>query len=210
MQNRLTTIEWKTDGTSLVYLEYSRDAGTGTWYRINTDPVNADDEVYNWVTPDISTRYALVRIVDEETETVLDQSDSVFSIIPGFAQIIRPSSGDPIYQGGSVDSIRWVSKGYDKIRFAFSSDGGENWKSVTPELDPKLGAYKWKIPEVTTKNALVKMIDIETEETIATSTPFKILNGNFKFRDPRQGDEIEAQSTIRIMVGLRRYRQSGY
>lgn len=195
--NKLYQIEWLTNGTAMVYLEYSRDAGI-TWNEINSTPVRVDEKYYNWTVPDISTYHGLVRIVDFETDYELDRSDSLFSIIPGFAQVIRPSSGDPIYSGGSTDSIRWVSKGYAKVRFEFSSDAGDNWKSVTPILDAKLKNYKWTIPEVTTKVAVVRMIDGETDEEIARSTMFKILNGSFKFRDPRAGDELIIGTTSRI------------
>ena len=51
--------------------------------------------------------------------------------MPNFAQIIRPSSGDPIYQGGASDYIRWVTQGYTRVRFEFSEDAGASWKSVS-------------------------------------------------------------------------------
>jgi hypothetical protein len=100
--------------------------------------------------------------------------------------------------GGSTDTIRWIAKGYGNIRLEFSSDAGMKWSPVSSQIPSKLNKLAWKIPSVTTKVALIRMIDAETEEEIAKSSFFKILSGSFKFRDPRAGDELAIGATSRI------------
>lgn len=196
-QKRNTEIKWNSQGTAKVNIEFSSDGGN-SWTQLNTDPVNVSDLTFDWTTPNISSSVCLIRILDAETNIELDRSNNVFAIQANFAQIVKPSSGDPIYYGGTTADILWNSKGYDFVRFEFSSDGGSTWQSVSAKVSATKQTISWKVPRVTTKNAKIRMIDSETEEEASISTVFKVLDGSMEFRNPRPGEVLIVDRVTRI------------
>lgn len=196
-QQKTYTINWTADGAAMVFVEYSTDGGD-SWNRINDDPVSSTLRAIQWETPIVNSTQCLVRILDADTDTELDRSDNMFSILPSFGQITRPSSGDPVYQGGSKDQIRWQTQGFDLVRFEFTSDGGETWQPVSANVSADNKQVNWSIPAVTTKNAIIRMIDGKSEEEIARSTKFKILQGLVQFRNPKMNDVIMGDAQYRI------------
>ncbi len=188
---------WNTDGKSDVYLELSTDAGV-TWKKLNSDPLAVDVKTFEWTSPDILSDYCLMRIVDAETNTELDRSNSYFSIVANFAQLIRPSTDDAVYSGGASDKIRWSVIGSDRVRFEFSSDAGSNWKPIGSTVMSNLSETAWKIPNVTTKSAVVRMIDADTDVELARSGLFKILNGTLVFKAPKNGEALIANKYYKV------------
>lgn len=183
------TIKWTSTGSANIFLEYSTNAGAD-WSRINVDPIDAAVKQLEWTTPDVVSSYCLVRIIDAASNTETSRSDTYFSIVPSFAQIIRPGSADPVYSGGINDKIRWSANGVDKVRFEFSSDAGTNWKSISGTILSEQAETGWKLPAITTKSAIVRMLDAETNEEIARTGRFKILYGNVVFRSPKAGETL--------------------
>jgi len=185
---KLVNIKWNTDFKYDVdvFVEYSTNGGID-WIRVDSVSVNLQSKSKSWMTPKVYSNNYLVRLIDVETGLEVDRSDGKFSIVPNSLSLQRPTKYDKVYRGGSIDSILWTSTGYDKIRFEFSSDGGQSWMSVSGEVVAKFGFYKWSIPRYTTKKGVIRVIDVETGEVITRSDEFKILNGSFAFRSPRKG-----------------------
>lgn len=196
-QKKKQTIKWISNGTAPVFIEFTSNAGTN-WTKLNTEQVAANGKEYQWTTPDITSSFCLIRIVDAQSGIELDRSNAYFAIVPNFAQIVRPSTSDAVYQGGSSDKIRWNAQGPDCIRFEFSSDGGTTWKSVVSNTNPSLTEISWKVPSVTTKTAVVRMIDCDTELELARSGYFKILYGGLTFTNPRAGETYIATKYHKI------------
>jgi len=186
--NKFVEIQWSSDFKYDVdvFVEYSTNGGID-WVRVDSVPLNLRLYSKKWKTPKIYSSSYLVRLVDAETEVEIDRSDDKFAVVPNTLSLQRPNRYDKVYRAGSIDSILWISKGYEKIRLEFSPDGGETWISVSNEILAKYGHYRWSIPKYTTKNAVIRVIDIETNEEITRSDEFKILNGAFLFRSPRKG-----------------------
>ncbi|MFP4368209.1 MAG: LamG-like jellyroll fold domain-containing protein [Candidatus Kapaibacterium sp.] len=195
--NEPYTIKWSTDGSAQAYIELSTNSGT-TWNKIIDETVDVAAGSYEWAVPDISSTQCMIRIVDKETGTELDRSDAVFSILPDFAQIIRPSTGDPVYTGGSNDRIVWSAQGYSNVYFEFSSDAGTTWKKVAGPVDITMNETNWKLPDVTTKKAMLRMIDAESDEVVATTGMFKVLSGEVQFRTPKEGETLISGNLTRI------------
>ncbi len=196
-QDRDYNITWSSNGTSGAYLEFSYDGGV-EWERINDEPVVLSDRSYTWRTPTVHSRYCLIRLLDADSGEELDRSDDLFSILPNHAQLIKPASGDPVYTGGSTSQIKWVARGFDKLRFELTTDGEKTWSVVKDGVDATLEITSWKLPKVTTKLAKMKMYDAETNELLGESGFFKILDGELSFLTPREKERLRPDMMTRI------------
>ncbi|MBL8003836.1 MAG: T9SS type A sorting domain-containing protein [Candidatus Kapabacteria bacterium] len=180
--NRQYNIEWSGTSSATVRIEYSLDGGQ-TWNVIGE--AAAQDRQFAWTTPVVSSSAALIRVVDKETGYEVDRSASTFRIQNVMADISKPSQMDPIYRSGSTDLIRWSQLGLDNVRFEFSSNDGVSWVSVSSTVDATTGQVSWVVPAgVTTKTALVRMIDLQSGDEMARSSSFKVLSGNVDLLDP--------------------------
>ena len=191
-------IKWLTNAGDLeTDIEFSSNAGN-TWYPVNEDQVLMSDAEYIWQVPNENSTRCLIRMIDASDNAELDRSVDYFSILPNFAQIIRPSSADPVYAGGSMGEITWITQGYQSIYFEYSSDGGNSWKKVTQATDAELKSTNWKIPQETTKQAVIRMMNVSTDTEIARSGIFKVLSGTFVFKTPKGGERLYVDNQARI------------
>jgi hypothetical protein len=188
-QNKNQNVTWNTNGDAQIFVEFSEDKGV-TWTKLNETPINVSEKTLAWKTPDHSSTYCLMRLIDAATEYEIDRSDATFSIMPTFAQIVRPSSGDAVYTGGKSDQIKWSAQGLDDVRFEFSSDGGLTWTSASSSVSASKSTSAWQIPKVCTKTAVIRLIDISTQKEIARSSYFKILTGSVAFKSPSAGEKL--------------------
>ena len=182
-------IKWTANKDALVYLEFSSNNGY-SWNRLNDSSISSLLKEYNWVSPNITSNLCLVRIVDATTLIELDRSDSIFSIIMPWGNILKPFQSDEVNRGGASTTIEWVSGGVNCTRFEFSSDGGLNWSEINGTSNALTGKRSWSFPRVTTKNALVRMFDCNSGILLSTSGKFVILNGNINFISPTQGQQL--------------------
>ena len=190
----LYTITWtKPNTNSQVNVEYTTDNGN-TWNRISAAPLDVVSGSYNWKTPAVNSDECLVRLVDAKTNIEIDRSDAPFSIISAPAEITRPTTTDPIYRGGANDFIRWSVNEASKVRFEFSSNGVDSWQSISATVNSTLGQVEWIVPSVNSKNAVVRMIETETNEVLAVSKPFKVLAGAVTMATPSGVKEHEVTS----------------
>ncbi len=195
--DRSYDIRWQANSSAEILFEYTTDGGN-SWHLVSDTPVPASDKTLSWDVPQISSDYCLIRAIDAPTGVEVDRSDDYFSIKSNFAQIIHPSSGDGLFRGGESSEIEWYNQGYRYVRFEFSADGGMNWSTVGGRVNAEDQKLPWRIPTVTTLNALVRMIDDETGEEIARSTMFRILTGEVTFTNPRKNEKLPAGKTARV------------
>lgn len=190
-------ILWEAYKNVFVHVEYSSNGGA-TWNRLTADSIDSRTQILDWTLPSKTSNLYLVRIVRAGSGEELDQSDSWFAVMPRFAQIVRPSSADPVYRGGKSDKIRWQTVGYETIRFEFSSDAGNKWQTVAGPTSGDGSEIAWNIPKVTTKTALIRIVDVDTGEEVVRSGLFRILSGDFDFRTPTGGQVLPGGSLTRI------------
>jgi hypothetical protein len=193
--NRKVDIRWSSSATYPLFVEFSAD-GT-SWQKIDPKAIIANKQTYNWTIPDVNSTKCRIRLVDSATSFVLTQSQD-FSIFQGFAQLIRPASGDALYFAGKTDIIKWSAVGYNKVRFEISLDGGTTWKLIAGPIDASVNQTGWKIPSATTKSAQMRMLDAETNLVISTSGKFKILQGTIAFKNPVANEAVINNRTYRI------------
>lgn len=189
-ENSKYNVTWQTDGNDYVNIELSTSSGN-TWSKLNVEPIQISAGKYTWTTPSVSSESCLIRVVTVSEKEELDRSDNLFAIMADFAQITKPTASATALKGGANDYITWKSAGYDKVRFDFTSDLGQNWTTIVPEIDADLASVAWTIPMVTTKAARIRMIDLATGEEIAISGVFKILIGEVFFKNPAVNERID-------------------
>mgnify|MGYP006285886081 CR=1 FL=1 len=187
---RMYTISWSRPNFSKqVHLDYSTDNGA-SWERITQNPIDISAMSYNWFTPEVNSTECLVRLVAFDTGKEFDRSNGTFSIKPEPVEITRPASSDPIYSGATEDYIKWTTDKAAMIYFEFSDNAGASWYPVTNTVSSTLGQVEWTVPSVNTKNAIVRMINAETNQEMAYSGQFKILAGDVTLTSPRDGDKL--------------------
>jgi hypothetical protein len=194
LPSRVINVNWTTDGSQKVRLDLTINGGTN-WQTSGTFNVNVKTATMQL--PNFPSTNCLVRLVDLASGAELDRSDAFWSIQAGFAKIISPNASEPIYKGGNKAYIQFVAKGYPKVKFEFTEDGVK-WYQLLSSVDGNLTSVEWNIPFINTKNAQIRMADIDNGQEIAISDVFKIITGTVKFKNPVANESVLAGSTYRV------------
>lgn len=176
---------------SYAFIDFSADNGS-SWTRVTDAPVNLANLEYNWTTPRVTSNECLIALVNAGTGTIIDKSDIPFEITAPTAEITRPASTDPIYKSNTVDYIRWNLEDDVDVYFEYSENGVNGWQKVTPTIDARMKEVKWVIPASNTKSAKVRMINADSKEVLAITSPFRILQGALVLTSPRAGEQLKA------------------
>lgn len=204
-KGRKTVVTWNTASSAPVHVEFSNDGGA-TWERLTVAALPANTKQMNWTIPGINSDKCLIRVIDEESGMEVDRSDATFNIGPLTAAISRPASSDPIYTYGMTDNIKWASQGVNKVRFEFKdmSKSESDWSAVTQQRSAGDGSVQWTVPaNVNTRRAVIRMIDVETNEEISRSDEFKMLSGSVTFTYPKQGSVVKANTSERARWSIK-------
>ena len=92
-------IVWTSTSVTNVKIEYSLDSGT-SWSVVT--PSTPSGGLYLWVTPNSPSAECLVKISDTLNNTIFDQSDAVFTILP--AEIEAPLLVSPVNNAVDIES----------------------------------------------------------------------------------------------------------
>jgi hypothetical protein len=183
-------ITWtKPSYDQLVNVELSIDRGS-SWFELNDsqNPLDAQIGTYEYMVEDWETSEALVRLVDADNGSVIDESDDVFTITPPKNKITKPSSSDPIYISGTVAQIQWVTDDVTEVKFKLSPNGQTNWFDIAAIISSQAGGVEFTVPNgFNTTSAVIAMYDANTNEYLASSEPFRILDGDINFTSPAAG-----------------------
>lgn len=152
-------ISWSSNLVSSVHIMYSSDSGNTWGYVIKN--YQSPEGRYEWTIPGKSTKAGLIKIVDTEGyeigsgESVYDASRSAFTI--SAIELLSPAGGEHLL-GGEKQFIKWKADSISNIRLEYSSDKGQNWKSIAICPAEPLN-YEWTVPEVVSKNYLLRISD---------------------------------------------------
>ncbi len=154
--NSSQSITWSSIGnTSFVDILFSIDGGTN-WSTIAASVSNSGQ--YNWLVAETPSTNCLIRIVDSQHPTVIDESDNVFTITSGVLTITAPNGGERLLNGSGFE-ITWDTLGdIAFVNLDFSVDGGQSWNSVVTTY-PNSGSFKWIVPFQLSNDVLVRISD---------------------------------------------------
>ncbi len=158
-------ITWTISGTSHYFnIDYSINGGL-TWIFLATgynQPGSTGS--FAWTLPNLSTTQAKVRVYDQGTPAVIDESDNTFSINAPLI-VTSPNGGESWQVGGSTRTITWTASGtsnyYD---LDYSIDNGVTWNAITSNYyqSSTNAAYTWTLPNNPSTTALVRVKDHTT------------------------------------------------
>jgi hypothetical protein len=182
-----------------IYL--STDSGT-TWVSLSTNEDN--DSTFTWIIPQVNSTNCLIRIMSIVDSLVIDESDSMFSIVPSNHIIVtEPNGGLTYYSGANPLKIYWTSylSGLpsDSIDIYFTSDSGTTWQNIATHV-PNSGLYSWPIPAINSSTCLIRV------QSAADSTIYDVSDSVFTIgipkdisvRFPNGGEVFVADSTENI------------
>lgn len=160
----IDTIRWvTTDVSGLVKIEYSSDSGR-TWKPIASIPNMGDGNhaLFNWITPDDTTKTALIRIINVAAG---DTSDAVFTIYKNLGPpitVVSPDGGE-IWRTDQKYKVTWTAPAsVTAVDIDFAVDGGgPSWAMVArnvPSRPNQLNEFEWVVPTVqTTGSAKIRV-----------------------------------------------------
>jgi|GEM_PF-5620980 len=180
LENDSVNIRWLSVNVNEVNLEWSPDSGR-SWDMVAAG-LNPVPGSFNWTIPGIRTDSALFRIRSAEDSTVIDESDTVFSIrrAPELL-LISPNGGEIFFQNDPV-SISWSSFFSDSLDISFSSDGGSSWILVVRGHPSDSSKYFWNLPVLVAETCLFRINDSrwtdffdESDSVFTVTTSVNIL-----------------------------------
>jgi hypothetical protein len=183
VENALVNIQYKIDGSA--------------WNTINTSPVSITTLEYVWRTPIVNSDNCYVRIVNASNGKELAIS-GVFSIEKVSTEITRPAEHNTLYTAGASDYIEWNTGEDVLVNFEFSENGISNWVKVAGPVSSTDRKVAWVVRSVTSCQAVVRMVNAQTGDVIAVSTPFRIGAGTVALSSPEKGRTYKTGSKLQI------------
>ena len=175
-QEKFQNITFKSLNTSSeAVLEFSSDAGQ-TWSKIDDLYYNGNIlsyvypslKSYNWLIPNINSTQCKVRIKDKADNTIIDESDGVFTIQPNasYIEVTSFNSLVQLPQGGTTE-ITWNSLGVNNIKieyatsYNFDFENPNEWNTIVTSTPANTGTYQWSLPDKIISNARIRVSAVE-------------------------------------------------
>lgn len=166
-------IRWGSVGLTKVHFEFSVN-GVDSWTPVAAVG-NANTGSVSWKVPaGVNTKRAVVRIIDEETQTEINRT-APFKILSGSVSLLNPSKGETV-KPTQAQKLRWRTVNDVKtIELQLSIDGGNSWQSLSNTVNGTKLSYDWTVPTVSTKRAIIRAIyPNESELEYARTGEFSI------------------------------------
>jgi len=179
------TINWNSTNLSNIDIALSLDGGLN-FTRTIASNIPSSLGTYVWVIPtDVSSsNQAVVRISSTSNSATNDLSDQ---FVLKRLDISSPDGGE-IWQTGTTHDITWNSGQIENIDIYFSSNGGIDWTLLVDNYDDIINdSYSWNIPNNTTTNALIKLVDSDNP-SISDSSSSAFSISTFGLTSPIGGE----------------------
>ncbi len=175
-------------------IKYSTDNG-GTWTNIATG-VNASLGSYSWNIPSsLSSSQMLVRIVNEDNVNIYSQSSTTFKI--GYVLLTAPVGGEIVFSSGTYPITWQASSSVSYVRLQYSTDGGNNFITITNFTNASTGTYNWSVPNVHSTTARIRISDPTGQEITDTSAS-NFTIASLQVTSPNGGEGFKPGQTTNI------------
>jgi hypothetical protein len=175
----LTSINWTAGNCSGSYkLEYSLDSGRNWNIIVSAFPAPTNGNcLYNWTMPNVSSRYCLIKISDNNSLLLKSGISEPYFIIQPSIKLLTPNGGIS-YASGSLMPVTWNANrlsGYYNIDY--SSNGGASWINITTGRQIFGDNYIWTVPSTLGSNYKIRVTDnTNTCKTDMSDAVFSIIN----------------------------------
>jgi len=196
-------ITWAYGGGTTNYfnLWYSTNGGS-SWILITSNYYAGatGNGTYTWTIPNTPSNNCYVRIEDYNNTCRKDESNSSFTIVAPtpYINVTYPNGGQTLY-GFNNATITWTS-GYlssSFVRIDYSADNGTTWTNITTSTS-NTGSYVWTVPNITTTQALVRVMDFGNSATYDVSNAVFTINPAVTVATPNGGENLNGCTVTTI------------
>ncbi len=129
---------------------------------------------YAWTTPNVTSTTCKVRITDASNSVLKSVSANFFTLTQQKNLDLTNPNSLQNYTVGSSVYISWTSQGISQVTIYFSSDGGNNFTPIVQNYT-NTGFYTWTVPNITSTNCLIKIMDAASSLQDISATNFFII-----------------------------------
>lgn len=130
------------------WLLYDSDMPGEVYKRVNISyiPTSVGEKEFScW----ILTGYGFLHQIYSHTFTILPPSLT-----------LRSLNASEVVRSGTIVTATWDTLGdVSQVKIEFSTDAGETWNEVDPPNQGNTGTYIWTVPQVTSKQCLLRISD---------------------------------------------------
>ena len=130
---------------------------------------------YPVTVPFINTTTAKVRVRMLEAPSVIDETDTFFSIVYPPFSLISPNGQEQYYPTNTVQ-IKWYASGVSNVRLDYSYNNGITWINIEQSLNASTGVYDWIVPNTPSTQCLVKVTDVSNPANTDVSNDLFTIN----------------------------------
>lgn len=192
--NSNQTITWsRSSNITLINLDLSTDNG-GSWVNI-VSQADATQDSYNFTVSDVATNQALIRISDDGSANITDNSDAAFTIKK--LKVVSPNGGST-YLAGSNTNITWSNAGVDTVLIEYTTNSGLSWNTIST-VPATPSSFTWNIPNAPTNELLVRVSDNSTapSEIVDISDNSSVIK-SIVITSPNGGESFEVRTNQTI------------
>ena len=191
------TIQWSSNSTSTVKIEFSTDEGT-TWIVIADNVAN--NGAYLWYPiPNLVTSQGIIRITTDD-KAANGVSTGFFNVIKTGAKTLalsKPNGGEVLSVNESF-RVEWVSSGITSIKIELSLNNGTSWNPIVLTYAADSSYYLWSpIPNSPSTQCLIRITDVsdaavtdQSKSVFSISSPQEI-----RVLSPNGGESWNANSS---------------
>jgi hypothetical protein len=193
-------IAWQTNGTGNYFdIELSTDNGA-TWEPLASSVYQSGTSCsYNWdPVDDLTSSQCLIRVFDRNDNTIIDQSDAIFSLNENLHIITTTPNGGEAWQVGSTQTISWVSSSTsDRFSVHYSTNDGSTWTTLTNSTYSE--SYNWTIPDNVSDLCLIRVRDYDN------NCIYDISDANFSITPPTPEINITSPNSGNTLYARNNY-----
>lgn len=168
------SIRWISQEVQFVRIDLSTTGGT-SWKTIISS-TTASVGQYDWTISAnnySSTQQAQIRVYDISDGTVIDQSNSNFTISQ--LDVMAPTSAIKMQAGDNYD-IKWTSSSdINNVSIEYTTNG-LIWNQITASVSANSSPYTWNVPDEPTATAQIRITDLNNSVNVANSDTFSIAS----------------------------------
>ena len=191
MANNNIWINYQTTGAiDSLSLYFTSDNGAN-WNLLETG-INPFHTYSNIQFPDVHSQNCKIKLVANNNPLIKDSSDNTFTVKR--LKLSHPYSNETYYSGG-IQDIEWnYSPLTDSTVSLYYSIDNSIWTLICDTV-PNNGSYSWKVPNDSSYNCKIKIID-NSNSLIgdSSSSMFKILPSPIRITFPNGGEYLEKQT----------------
>jgi hypothetical protein len=164
------SVFWTAINVPTVRIDFSSDGGQ-TW----TPEGSASSKPFPWTVPSSITSEGMIRVLDNQDETVWRAMDGTFHVRTGTITLGFSLRGEE-WMVGTDHEITWQAENVELVRLQYSPDGGGSWITFRDSLSAASGKFVWTVTPDAAGNALIRVTEERfTNISAVSDTMVRIL-----------------------------------